>query len=148
MVQMKIPAILTRKLTDFRRWGIFWHKASLFKLLSPGLQRKMTCKPFTLFSTPDLWLVGQGLDVKSSFCPILVQAMSNICPNKGLLQGLSSRCLTLSNPGPIYDNLDRHWTKITVLVHSLSFGNHNLKSLTKSGQTCIFDHVWTRLGFF
>ena len=108
----------------------------------------MTCKPFTLFSTPDLWLVGQGLDVKSSFCPILVQAMSNICPNKGLLQGLSSRCLTLSNPGPIYDNLDRHWTKITVLVHSLSFGNHNLKSLTKSGQTCIFDHVWTRLGFF
>ena len=85
--------------------------------------------------------------MKSSLCPVLVQAMPNVCPKEDLLQGLSSRCLTpvksLSNLWHLGQTLDIY----PVLVHSPSIGNHNCQSWTKSGQTCNLDIVRTRLGF-
>ena len=43
--------------------------------------------------TSDQWLVGQRLDAKSNLRPSPVQFMSNACPKKGLVVGLS-------RPGP------------------------------------------------
>ena len=85
--------------------------------------------------TPYQWLVGQRLDVKSGLCPVLVQAMPNVCPKEGLLQGLSSRCLTpvksLSSLIQVGQTLD-----VKPLSHPLSFYRP---------QFTILDKVWTNL---
>ena len=86
--------------------------------------------------------VGRQIQSLSRHCQSNVQCLST----NGLLQGLSSRCLTpvksLSNLWHLGQTLDIY----PVLVHSPSIGNHNCQSWTKSGQTCNLDIVRTRLG--
>ena len=90
----------------------------------------------TEIGTPHQWLVGQRLDVKSSLCPVLAQAMPNVGPKKGLLQGLSSRC---STPVKSLSSLIQFGQTLDIKpgARPLSF--------YRKPQFTILDKVWTNL---